>query len=284
MTLTWYPAASRVFTSRFTRLSKMKLPSSMKMRTLPADATVSRPPGDVLAIRSGRELPLEETREIEDGLVRPELVLLEGPKLLRAVPDDDELRALEQGFERRGHEARDVRNLAQDVGLVGADQPVEVDERIVDLELVALSDQPLRERDERALAQVIRPRLEAESEEPDLPGAELAHDLHGLVDVGVVRWDDGAEERYGDVRLPRLVCEGPQVLGEAGSAEGEAGLHVGARDVELRVLAQEVHDDVAVRAQPARDPADLVREGDLERVERVRGVLEHLGDAKRDHV
>src|SRR5206468_5945795 len=50
------------------------------------------------------------------------------------------------------------------------------------------------------------------------------------------------------------------------------------RDVELRVLAEQAHHLVAVRAERLAQVTDLIREGDLHAVKRVTSVLEHLGN------
>jgi hypothetical protein len=72
-----------------------------------------------------------------------------------------------------------------------------------------------------------------------------------------------------------------QVLGQAGTAEGKAGLEVGLRDVELRVLAHQVHHLEGIDAQRVAQPGGFVGEGDLERVEVVAAVLHHLGRTHR---
>ena len=81
-----------------------------------------------------------------------------------------------------------------------------------------------------------------------------------------------------DVQLAGAIGEGAYILGQAGAAEGEAGTHVVARQVELVVLADHVHHLAAVDADRLGDVADLVGEGDLGGVPDVAGVLDHLGD------
>ncbi len=61
------------------------------------------------------------------------------------------------------------------------------------------------------------------------------------------------------------------------------GLQVGRRDVESRVRAHQPHHFVRIDAERLRDAADLVGEGDLERVERVAAHLERLGHADAGH-
>ena len=76
-----------------------------------------------------------------------------------------------------------------------------------------------------------------------------------------------AEHRQLDVAHLGEVSRRAQVLGQARAAEREAGLQVGRRDVELRVLADEVHHLERVDAERLAQPRRLVGERDLQRVE-----------------
>ena len=69
------------------------------------------------------------------------------------------------------HQVGDVRDLVEDVALVGAHQLGQVDVGVVDADLVALADQPLHDLDHGALAQVVGAGLEGEPEHPDLARA-----------------------------------------------------------------------------------------------------------------
>ena len=81
-------------------------------------------------------------------------------------------------------------------------------------------------------------------------------------------------------RSARVIREGAHVLRQARAAEGEARLQVVGREVELRVLAEDVHHLVAVDAERLADVADLVGEADLQRVPGVVGVLHHLARSR----
>src|SRR6185295_5786258 len=100
--------------------------------------------------------------------------------------------------------------------------------------------QPLGELDHRALAQVVGAGLEAEAEDADLPVALLHHRLNSTLDLQLVRWKDCGEDGQRDVNALRLVQKGAQVLRQARAAEGEAGLEVVRREVELLVLAEDL--------------------------------------------
>ena len=72
-------------------------------------------------------------------------------------------------------------------------------------------------------------------------------------------------------------------FGQAGAAEGVAGLQVVAGDVQARVLAEQRHDGARVHGQRFADAANLVGEGNLGGVEGVAGVFHHLGGGPVDH-
>ena len=77
-----------------------------------------------------------------------------------------------------------------------------------------------------------------------------------------------------------LVAQRPDVLGEAGAAEGEAGAQVDRGQVQLGVGAEDVHDPLAVQPLGLGQAADLVGEGDLQSVPGVVGVLGHLSQLR----
>ena len=91
------------------------------------------------------------------------------------------------------------------------------------------------------------------------------------------RWTASGRRR----RAAGGVGQRPHVLRQAGAAEGEAGPQVGRADVELGVGEEDLHHLVGVEPERRADRADLVGEGDLERVEAVVDVLGHLGDGDR---
>jgi hypothetical protein len=83
-------------------------------------------------------------------------------------------------------------------------------------------------------------------------------------------------------RAVREVDQRPGVLRQAGAAEGAAWTEVGARAVELAVLAEEAHQLDAVDAQRGAELADLVAEDGLHRVIGVAHHLEQLGQTVLD--
>ena len=79
-----------------------------------------------------------------------------------------------------------------DVPQVGADEPLGVDDRVVDPDVEALADQPLGQLDVRALPQVVGVHLEAEAEH----GAPVRHA------AGDHPVDDVADDQLVGQRVP----------------------------------------------------------------------------------
>ena len=74
----------------------------------------------------------------------------------------------------------------------------------------------------------------------------------------------------------------PQVLGQARSSEGEPRFQICRRNVQLHVLAQRAHHLLSIDAQPSAQRSHLVSERDLDGVECVTGILDHLSGAERN--
>ena len=174
-----------------------------------------------------------------------------------------------------------MRHVLLDEALVGPQQPRQVHLGVVHAQLVAFADEHLSQRDERAFAQIVGAGLEAQADEADLALASGHHLVESQVEVRLVAGQDGIQHGQLHVALLGQVRRGAQVLGQAAAAEGEAGLEVSLADVELRVLAHQVHDFESVDAQRTAQPRGFIREGDLQRMKIVAGVLHHLGRAHR---
>ena len=121
------------------------------------------------------------------------------------------------------------------------------------------------------------PALKAQSQHPDLAGPGVGHQLEGPVELLGVARQDRVEHRQVQIQGAALVAQRPDVLRQAGAAEGEAGAQVDRGQVQLGVGAEDVHDPLAVEPLGLGQAADLVGEGHLEGVPGVVGVLDHLG-------
>src|SRR5207247_10865858 len=98
-------------------------------------------------------------------------------------------------------------NSAVDVLPVRAHEPRERDGRVIDLEIEALAEQALRELDERALAEVVGPRLERQAEETDLPASHLDDGVARLLEVPLIRRLHTLQNGQLEVGMARRVQE-----------------------------------------------------------------------------
>ena len=111
---------------------------------------------------------------------------------------------------------REVRDAVVDVVAVGAEQARDGHVPVVDQQLVALADQPLDERDHRALAQVVGAGLERQPEHADPALARLLDQRrNAAVDLQLVR---GQHAARGSAprrrrRLARVQCSARRSFG-----------------------------------------------------------------------
>ena len=156
-----------------------------------------------------------------------------------------------------------------------------MDLRVIDEEAQSLADQMLGDEHQRTLANVVGARLEREADQADAALARSEHLGDRAVEMDAVRLQHAAEHRQLHVSRPGEMQRRAQILRQAGAAERKAGLEVRPGNVELRVLADEVHHLEGVDAERLAEAGRLVRERDLERVEIVAAVLDHLRGAYR---
>src|SRR2546426_1165320 len=197
--------------------------------------------------------------EVNDDLVRarPRQCFRE---LGRLIADDDDLGLVDEVVDGVAEQRRKMWNLFLDVFLVRADQFREKHILVVDAELASLAEQLLGEDDDRALAQVVGARLEAETEQADLLLARF-HDLvERLLDLQLVARQNLRDDRQLDVHFLRAVLQRADILWEARAAECEARLQVVGREVQLLVATEDVHHFVAVDTDALAQVADLALE------------------------
>ena len=195
-----------------------------------------------------------------------------------ALPMTMRLGMREHLVDGRHHEARDVRDVVQDVVAVGA-----VDARRGSrCGRRRAGRSPCRSgaRSSSTIGLSRRSSVPALKVKPRMPTLRLPFSITACTPRSICSWLRGRIAlRIGSVQIERLrlVQQRAHVLRQAGAAEGEARLQVVRREVELRVLAEDVHHLVAVDAERLAEVADLVGEGHLQRVPGVVGVLHHLG-------
>ena len=116
---------------------------------------------------------------------------------------------------------------------------------------------------------------------PDLLLARLQHRVDAARDLRLVGLNHRRQDRRRHVIDAARAQQRSNVLRQARPAEGEARLEIGGRNVELLVLAKHAHHILRVGAQRIAQVRDLVGEGDLQRMECIADVLDHLGRAYR---
>src|SRR3954470_7163620 len=156
-----------------------------------------------------------------------------------------------------------MRNLLVDVRPVRADQPRQRHVPVVDAQLVALSEQRFGQDDHRRLAEIVRACLEAEAEQPDLLLARVDDAIDRVLHLKLVAVQHRVDHRHLEIDFLGAVLQRAHVLGQARSAEREARLEVIGRQIQLVVLAEDVHHLVAIHANPLAQIADLVGEHHL---------------------
>src|SRR5258708_31786351 len=107
----------------------------------------------------------------------------------------------------------------------------ETDVLVVYPEVESLAYQPLGQLHHRALAHIVRTRLEADAEHADLLAAFFDHGLHPALDLLLVARQDRRKDRERNIERFRLVQQGAQILGQARAAERKARLQVVRREI-----------------------------------------------------
>ena len=130
-----------------------------------------------------------------------------------------------------------------------------------------------------AVAQIVGAGLEAQTENTHIAPAFALDDLHGGLLLDLVGGVDAVDDRHVHIQVVGQGAQGLGVLRQAGAAVGKAGFKVIGGDVELFVLAEDLHDLVAVDVELLADIADFVAEDDLEGVEGVVDILHDLRHA-----
>ena len=188
---------------------------------------------------------------------------------------------MQHGVQLIVEQVADVRDGVHDVALIAAVDLAELDVRIVHAHFTAFADQGLQQQHHRAFAQVVGVLFEGEAKDADPLRRQVERKRDGAIELGVVGGQHGFEQRQFQVEARRAVDERAQIFGQAGAAEGEARLEVGGGDIQGVIAAEGVHDLGAIDAEFAGQRADLVGEGNLDGMEGVAGVLDHLRGAQR---
>src|SRR6476620_3946285 len=214
MTLTWNPSLCSVNASLRTRESAGKQ-FSTSMTTLPADAFIVLPVLHCVRIRRLDEVDHNVTvahaREPFFDLGRP-------------LSHENDVGIGYGVVQRLPHQPGNVRNGLIDVPKVRSMKPRQRDVFVVDRDVEPLADQHLDELGGRALAQVVRPDLEGQTEDRYALLPCLLDHPEGFFDLVPVALEDRPQNGRLEVQLFRPIQERPKILRQARSAECEAWL------------------------------------------------------------
>ena len=110
------------------------------------------------------------------------------------------------------------------------------------------------------------PALKLKPSSPTRLLAALHDHVDRVLDLQPVAAEDRFDHGHVDVHFLGAVLQRADVLRQARAAERETGLQVVRRQVQLVVLAEDVHHLVAVHVEALAQVADLVGEAHLQRV------------------
>src|SRR4029077_5854294 len=179
-----------------------------------------------------RVLPIETVIVLERPPVRPQHgnqvhdllpgadELLEAGVLRSPLADDEGLATTDDVGGRRSQRGAYVRELVVEEALVGAGKTRQLYLGVVNGELETPADQRLGDDDERAFPQIIRARLEAETQETHFAMASLGNEIDRSLNLLRVAPRDCLEHRQIEMRLPRSADQCPEILGQTRPAEG----------------------------------------------------------------
>src|SRR5258708_28436194 len=94
-----------------------------------------------------------------------------------------------------------MRNNFFDELAVRSDEAAERHVTVPDADLTAFPEQALDELDQRTLAQVVGPGLEAQAEHADFPLAGVQHLVYGSFNMVIVAWQNGFDYRETQIQF-----------------------------------------------------------------------------------
>src|SRR5207245_10541748 len=110
-----------------------------------------------------------------------------------------------------------------------------------DTNLTTLTQKPLDELNLRTLSQIIRPGLETQAQDTDLLFVCLQNRINGPLDMLLIAGQNCFEQGQPKILFLGAIGESPEVFRETRPSEGEAGVQIGARNVQLRVRRKDSH-------------------------------------------
>ena len=135
--------------------------------------------------------------------------------------DEDHLGPRQRLLGAAGEQPVEVGQPRLDVAQVGTHEPLGCDDRVVDPDLGPLAQEPLRELDVGALAQVVGVALEAQPQHGDRAGGARDDPVEDVAHDELVAAQGAREERHVEVCL--------QILGGVGGCAERTSRRSGAR-------------------------------------------------------
>src|SRR5262249_9323165 len=144
-------------------------------------------------------------------------------------------------------------------------------------QIIPLTNESFDDFDQRALTKVISARLETKAQYADTLLPLTYNLIQAPANLRLIAREDGVENRRFEVVRFSLICKSPQILWQARAAKGKTRHEIRARNIQLSILAENVHDFMGIHTKDLAEIADLIGEANLQRVPTVVDVLDHLG-------
>jgi len=173
---------------------------------------------------------------------------------------------LNQLIEAVNDAAGKVGDMLVDVVPIRARQPGGFYRRIMNLDVVALSDEGFGDQYDRALPQVIGSSLEGQAVEADPRMSMLQHRRDDPFEMRFIAGQSVMQKRQIQSGTASDLQEHAQIFRQTRTAEGKSGTQVCRGYVQLAVLNELSHQSLAVNGKRGAESAYLVGEGDFERM------------------
>src|SRR5229473_3023542 len=227
---------------------------------------------------------LRDVDQVENDLVFAHVARKRFEDFRIAQAYNENVRFGNHGLDGFAHKGSDVRDMLLDEPPVRSKQPRQVHLRVVHEQAQSFADELLCDQHQRALAQIVGPGLERQADHPHAAAPGGKHFGNGMLDMHAVGCEHVPQHRQFYVTCFREIQGRAQVFGQARAAECEPGFEVGGRNIELPVLAYQVHHLEGVDAQRLAQACGFVGECYLQSVEIVAAILDHFGSPYRGDV
>src|ERR1700722_15734768 len=161
------------------------------------------------------------------------------------------------------HKPGNMRNTGQDEVAVGTDQASHLYVAVENTQVVTFADQVLDDLDHRTFAQIVGSRFETESKNTNFPLALFGYQSQSFGHLQLIAGEDCIHDREVQIVHFGFVGQGSKVFGQAGTAERETRHQVSGGDVQLFILAENLHDLMRIDSERLAKIANFIREADF---------------------